>query len=99
MSFSPTVLVVQHVACETLGSIEPCLRESGLAPRYIRVHEGQEVPAGLNGACGLIVMGGPMSVYDQDRLPHLVQEMRLIDSALAAHRPVLGVCLGSQLLA
>ena len=40
-----------------------------------------------------------MSVYESDRLPHLAQEMRLIESALADHRPVLGVCLGSQLLA
>src|SRR5262245_31484004 len=99
MSVAPTVLVVQHVACETLGSIDHCLRETGLTPCYIRVQEGERVPVSLGDACGLIVLGGPMSVYDYGQLTHLMQEMRLIGSALAAHRPVLGICLGSQLLA
>jgi GMP synthase (glutamine-hydrolysing) len=94
-----TVLVVQHVASETLGTIEHALRAQRLTPRYVRVHEGDAIPSHGNDSCGLIVMGGPMSVYDSERLPHLVQEMRLIESALAALRPVLGVCLGSQLLA
>lgn len=94
-----TVLVVQHVACETLGTIEHAFRAQTLTPRYVRVHEGDPIPSQGNDSRGLIVMGGPMSVYDSERLPHLVQEMRLIESALAAHRPVLGVCLGSQLLA
>jgi GMP synthase (glutamine-hydrolysing) len=48
---------------------------------------------------GLIVMGGPMGVYEQDKYPFLLDEMRLIESALTLGRPVLGVCLGSQLLA
>ena len=91
--------MVQHVACETLGTIEHALRAHRLNPRYVRVHEGDPIPSQRNDWCGLIVMGGPMSVYDFERLPHLVQEMRLIESALAADRPVLGVCLGSQLLA
>jgi GMP synthase (glutamine-hydrolysing) len=96
---SGTVLVVQHVASETLGTIEHALRAQRLTHRYVRIHEGDPIPSQVNDSCGLIVMGGPMSVYESKRLPHLVQEMRLIESALADHRPVLGVCLGSQLLA
>src|ERR1700722_12893654 len=53
----------------------------------------------MKGAGGLIVMGGPESVYQLDRYPYLRGEMALIESALKAGRPVLGVCLGSQLLA
>jgi GMP synthase (glutamine-hydrolysing) len=94
-----TILVVQHVACETLGTIELALRSQGLSFRYLRVHEGDAVPPQLGDEAGLIVMGGPMSVYDHGRLPHLAQEMRLVESALELRRPVLGVCLGSQLLA
>jgi GMP synthase (glutamine-hydrolysing) len=93
------VLVVQHVACETLGTIEDVVRAQRLTPRYVRVHEGDPIPSRWDDSCGLIVMGGPMSVEDSGRLPHLAREMRLIESALAADRPVLGVCLGSQLLA
>ncbi|MBI4482983.1 MAG: gamma-glutamyl-gamma-aminobutyrate hydrolase family protein, partial [Acidobacteria bacterium] len=53
----------------------------------------------MSDAVGLIVMGGPMGVYDRARYPFLVDEMRLMEQALQARKPVLGVCLGSQLLA
>ena len=93
------VIAVQHVHCETLGIIEDALSDSGLRPRHVRVFEGEPVPLEMEGAAGLIVMGGPMGVYEQDSYPHLRDEMRLIESALKDERPVLGVCLGSQLLA
>lgn len=96
---SGTVIVLQHVACETLGTIEGALRRFGLSPRVVRIDLGEEVPPEIGTADGLVVMGGPMSVYDHPRLPHLRDEFRLIESALKASRPILGVCLGSQLLA
>ncbi|HEX4142325.1 MAG TPA: type 1 glutamine amidotransferase [Pirellulales bacterium] len=95
----PSVLVLQHVACETLGTIEDALVRAGLAHRYVRIHEGEPVPTDVGDAAALVVMGGPMSVYEHDRLAHLKAEMRLVESALKSERPVLGVCLGSQLLA
>ena len=60
---------------------------------------GKPVPAEMADQAGLIVMGGPMGVYEQAKYPFLRDEMRLIESALKLGRPVLGVCLGSQLLA
>ncbi len=92
-----TVLAVQHVECESLGIIEQSLNARALSVRYIHIHQGHEVPETIGDCGGLIVMGGPMSAYDP--LPHLAREMQLIQSALNARRPVLGVCLGSQLLA
>ena len=53
----------------------------------------------LDGYDGLVVLGGPMSVNDDDRLPHLVTEMNLIEAALSRNLPVLGICLGAQLIA
>lgn len=93
------VWVFQHVACETLGTISRALESSGIAARYIRSFEGESVPKAMDEATGLIVMGGPMGVYDQFDYPFLQDEARLIEIALKEKKPVLGVCLGSQLLA
>ena len=93
------VIAIQHVHCETLGIIEEVLTGSGLEPRPVKVFQGEPVPQEMGGAVGLVVMGGPMGVYEQDSYPHLRDEMRLIEGALKEERPVLGVCLGSQLLA
>ena len=93
------VLVLQHIECETLGTIAHSLQSADISAQYIRTFEGQPVPKEMCDAAGLIVMGGPMGVYDQPRYPVLRDEMRLISQALQEEKPVLGVCLGSQLLA
>ena len=93
------VWVIQHHPVENLGRIAEALAASALAWQYVRSFAGQSVPKDMKGAGGLIVMGGPMGVYEQDRYPFLRDEIRLIEAALKDGRPVLGVCLGSQLLA
>ena len=93
------VWVLQHHPAENLGAIADVLESAALAWQYVRVFDGHPVPADMKGAGGLIVMGGPEAVYQLDRYPYLRAEMALIENALKAGRPVLGVCLGSQLLA
>jgi GMP synthase (glutamine-hydrolysing) len=93
------VLVLQHVGCETLGAIEGALTAAGFRARYVRAFLGESVPETLGDAAGLVVMGGPQSVYEQDQFPYLCAEMKLMERALKEQRPVLGTCLGSQLLA
>ena len=93
------IVVLQHVACETLGLIEESLRDAGLSFAYHQPFRGELIPSSMDGAAGLIVMGGPMGVYEQVQYPHLLDEVRLIESALQRNAPVLGICLGSQLLA
>jgi GMP synthase (glutamine-hydrolysing) len=93
------VLVIQHIAIETPGIIDDLLPSRCTGAEIIEVFNGREVPANMNDASGLIIMGGPMGVYEQEKYPHLKQELKLIESALSKNKPILGICLGSQLLA
>jgi GMP synthase (glutamine-hydrolysing) len=93
------IYVLQHHAVENLGNIAEALEGAALAWQYVRVHEGQPVPKEMKGAGGLIVMGGPMGVYQTERYPFLREEMALIEDAIKHERPVLGVCLGAQIVA
>lgn len=94
-----SVWVLQHTASENLGTIENALRGHQIEFKYIETHRGKAVPPEMAEEAGLVVMGGPMGVYEEAAFPFLRDEMRLIESALALERPVLGVCLGSQLMA
>ena len=93
------VYVLQHIHCETLGTIADALNSRGITAHYLRSFAGEAVPRDMADAAGLIIMGGPMGVYEQDLYPYLRDELRLIEIALRQDKPVLGVCLGSQLLA
>lgn len=94
-----TVLWLQHVAHESLGTIEPALTEAGLAPRAVELF--RRVPETLpwEEAAGLIVMGGPMNVDQTEQFPFLAPERTWIRQAIDRQLPVLGICLGSQLIA
>jgi len=93
------IWVLQHHPVENLGAIAEALEEAALAWQYVRIFDGARIPGDMKGAGGLIVMGGPESVYQLDRYPYLRDEMRLIEGALHDNKPILGVCLGAQLLA
>jgi GMP synthase (glutamine-hydrolysing) len=93
------VVVVQHAECEKPGLIAQALESHGYALETVLTSAGEPVPKDLNQAQGLVIMGGPMGVYEQDRYPFLRDEMSLIECALRESKPILGICLGSQLLA
>jgi GMP synthase (glutamine-hydrolysing) len=93
------VIVLEHTPCETPGTIGDAVIGARIDIRTVRAYAGDPVPDSPDSAAGLIVMGGPMGVYEQDRFPFLRDELHLIERTLAAGVPVLGVCLGSQLLA
>ena len=94
------VHVLQHVAFEGLGCIEDWIdsRQATLSfTRFFSAHENS-LPA-TEAFDLLIVLGGPMSVNDQTEYPWLAQEKILIQQAIAARKPVMGICLGAQLIA
>jgi GMP synthase (glutamine-hydrolysing) len=70
-----------------------------LFPQYIKPFKEQPIPKEMGEAVGLVIMGGPMGVYEQDQFPFLSDEIRLIERTLKENKPILGICLGSQLIA
>ncbi len=95
----PEIIVLQHHPKEPLGTLVNDLDAAGLTPRIIRGFAGEPIPQTLGDAQGLVILGGPQSVYEQDRYPFLTDELRLIEDALRQDKPILGICLGGQLLA
>lgn len=92
------LLVIQHVPHERLGSFEGCLTEAGCRLSTMAIAEAP-APQALRDVDGVIVMGGPQSVYDRDRHPWMAMELALLREALDQGLPILGVCLGAQMLA
>jgi len=93
---------LQHVPFEGLGNIEQWLQQRGTvisATRFYQPLAGDNRLPELGSFDFLIIMGGPMSVNDEAELPWLVQEKTFVRAAVAAGKPVLGVCLGAQLIA
>jgi GMP synthase (glutamine-hydrolysing) len=93
------LLVCQHVPHEILGTLNPLLKRAGFRMRYVNFGRHPDAQPSLDGYDGLVVLGGPMSAYDEKGFPHLVTEIKLIESALQRNVPILGICLGAQLIA
>ena len=89
---------MQHVPFEGLGSIEPWLQNGGYQITRSQLFASPALP-GVDEIDLLIVMGGPMSVNDEAEFPWLVPEKTFIREFIASGRPVLGICLGAQLIA
>ena len=95
----PKLLVFQHVAHEILGTLDPLLRDSGFRIKYVNFERHPDFEPSLNGYDGLIVLGGPMNVDETGDYPHLKTEVEVIRKAIGEGMPILGICLGSQLIA
>jgi len=93
-----SVLIVKNVAAEGPGTIEDHLRAANIPFTLIDLEQGQTLPD-LQAYSHLVIMGGPMAVYEMDRTSYLRGEARLIEKAINANKHVLGVCLGAQMLA
>ncbi|RYY80071.1 MAG: type 1 glutamine amidotransferase [Moraxellaceae bacterium] len=92
--------VLQHVAFEGLGCIDHWVQSRQATVSFTRFFSSDKnyLPA-IDAFDLLIVLGGPMSVNDQTQYPWLAQEKVFIQQAIAARKPVLGICLGAQLIA
>ncbi|SVD67861.1 uncharacterized protein METZ01_LOCUS420715, partial [marine metagenome] len=93
------ILVFQHVPSAPLGTLDGQFREAGFRIRYVNFSRLVEVIPDVRRYHGLIVLGGPMSANELGRYPHLDAEKDAIRHAALGGIPVLGICLGAQLIA
>jgi GMP synthase (glutamine-hydrolysing) len=93
------LLVFQHSAAEPLGVLDPMLRRWGFRIRYVNFARDPDARPDVGRYDGLVVLGGPMNVDQAGQYPHLGVEMAAIREAVQGGLPVLGICLGAQLLA
>jgi GMP synthase-like glutamine amidotransferase len=88
--------IFRHIACEGPGYLAEVLRQHRIPYRLVRIDLNEAVPRDLEETSGLVFMGGPMSVNDP--LPWISQELELIQAAQTLDMPILGHCLGGQLI-
>jgi GMP synthase (glutamine-hydrolysing) len=92
------ILVYQHAPHEDPGSALDWMKTRGCSSQIVHLHAGEDCPA-VSAADGLVLMGGPMNVYEEEKYPWLRSEKKSIAAFLDAGKPVLGICLGAQLIA
>ncbi|MBL7685535.1 MAG: gamma-glutamyl-gamma-aminobutyrate hydrolase family protein [Deltaproteobacteria bacterium] len=95
------ILILQHEAHEGLGAWEPLFKSQGRQLHYRHLYRQELVPLDeeLCAYDGIVIMGGSMSANDGDRLEFIQHELKMIPQAIELKIPILGVCLGSQLIA
>jgi len=89
---------LQHVEFEDAANIVPWAEARGHAVSRTRLYEDEPLPP-AHAFEWLVIMGGPMNIYEHDRYPWLVQAQEFIAETIGRNKPVLGICLGAQLIA
>ena len=93
------IVIVKHVANEGPGSIGDFFRTTAWDLHTIELYNGDPLKISLDEVAAVVVMGGPMNVYEEDKYPFLKEENSFIKKIVEREIPYLGICLGSQLLA
>ncbi|MEC5384910.1 glutamine amidotransferase [Uliginosibacterium sp. H3] len=94
-----TALVLTHVAFEDLGSLEAELLQAGFYIDMVDACTADFPALAAHEPDLLVVLGGPIGVYEQEAYPFIAEEIAMIRARLADRRPTLGICLGAQLMA
>ncbi|MBN8964456.1 MAG: glutamine amidotransferase [Rhizobiales bacterium] len=92
-------VAIRHVAFEDVGLLSGLLAERGMSLRYLEAGVERIDAAALVAADLVVILGGPIGVYEGDLYPFLREELAAIRARLDAKRPTLGICLGAQLIA
>jgi GMP synthase (glutamine-hydrolysing) len=94
-----TALIIRHVPCEGVAGFRSPIEAAGFAVERIDVSDSRFSTLDLGEPDLLIMMGGPMGVYQQDQFPWITCQLRRLARRLEANRPTLGVCFGAQMMA
>ncbi len=92
------VLLIKHIEIEGPGLIEYCLRHGNIPYQILNLETEIHFPK-LNDLTHIVLLGGPMNVYEEDRYPFLREEGLFIKEAIQRGKSILGICLGAQLIA
>jgi GMP synthase (glutamine-hydrolysing) len=92
------VLIVKHVDNEGPGLIEPCLKRENITYRVLSIEKEGSFPK-VDDWSHIVLLGGPMNVYEENRYPFLKKEDLFIKESIQRGRNLLGICLGAQLIA
>ncbi len=93
------ILIVKHIDVEGPGLIEDFFASSGYKLKEIDISSAQAFPRSLKGLEGVVLLGGPMNVHEEEKFPFLKEEGRFIQKIIKKEIPTLGICLGAQLIA
>ena len=94
-----TVIALRHLHFEDLGTLEPLLTARGYAVRYLDTSTDDLHAVDLDAAELLVVLGGPIGAFDDQIYPFIRDELAVVMQWLESRRPLLGICLGAQLIA
>jgi GMP synthase (glutamine-hydrolysing) len=93
-----SVLIIKHIDIEGPGLIEYCLKQEKIPYQILNLTPSVHLP-NLEKITHIVLLGGPMSVYEEDRFPFLREEDLFIKEAIQRGKAMLGICLGAQLIA
>jgi len=93
------ILVFEHHRLETPARLGEILRDHGHRLRIIELHEGEALPPDLDDVDGIVSMGGPANVDETEKYPWITGECALIKQAHEQGLPIVGICLGAQMIA
>ena len=94
-----SAIAIRHVSFEDLGSFKTPIEEAGYRIGYHDVGLTDLSKVDATKPDLLVVLGGPIGAYEDEQYPFLADEIRILSDRLAAGRPILGICLGAQLIA
>jgi len=93
------IVIIKHISIEGPGIIGEFLKNIPWEVKTFELDKGVRLPEDLCGINAIISLGGPMSVYEEEKYPFLKVEDKFLKKAIKEEIPILGICLGAQLLA